>query len=912
MFKINIYGGDIMAQKMCDICGIRPATVRVSIIRNGRRQTLDLCQEDYMKLRQRERRFSPLESLFLGDFLKDFFGEEFEPFGFEEGFEREAVDLESYLSDIAKELLQKAGKKALDFGMSQVDTEHLLYVLTENETVQEILKRFNVNPQDIRGYIEYNAPRGTFKAPNREFEMDVSPRLKSALERAFWSARELGHNYIGPEHLLIGLAEEPDGLAYDILKRFGVNPEEVRPSVVQLVGRGMEEGRSRYGTPTPNLDKYSRDLTALARQGKLDPVIGRAKEIETIIEILARRKKNNPVLIGEPGVGKTAIVEGLAQRIVKGEVPEVLRNKRLVELNVNSLVSGTKYRGEFEERVKQVLDEIIANQDKLIIFIDEIHNIVGAGAAGESTMDLANVFKPALARGELHLIGATTLNEYQKYIEKDAALERRFQPVFISEPTVEQTIMILKGLRDRFEAHHKVKITDEAIVAAATLADRYITNRYLPDKAIDLLDQACAKVRISLTSRPAEIHELEAKLNQLKREQEYATSRKQFDKAKELEEQIKKLEEELRNAEENWKKQVSSGTAEVKAKHIAEIVSTLTGIPVTELTVDERERLLRLEEKLHERVVAQEEAVKAVANAIRLARAGLREGNRPIATFLFLGPTGVGKTELAKALAWAVFGDEDAIIRIDMSEYMERHTVSRLIGAPPGYVGYEEGGQLTEKVRRRPYSVILLDEIEKAHPDVHNILLQVFDEGRLTDGKGRTVDFTNTIIIATSNIGSDIIQYNLNAPEHEKLSYEQLKEKLMGLLRKHFRPEFLNRIDEIIVFHALSQENIKDIVRLQLERVKRTAKGQGILLNFDESIIDYLAKVGYQPEYGARELKRKIRTELETKLAEAMLKGDITEGDEVLVRYDEDEKKVVFEKVKSKEEVKEGVDPKTN
>jgi len=618
------------------------------------------------------------------------------------------------------------------------------------------------------------------------------------------AARDLEHNYIGPEHLLIGLAEEEEGFAANVLRKYGLTPQALRQATIKVVGRGKETGKGVRRSNTPTLDKFSRDLTELARQGKLDPVIGRAKEIETVIEVLARRKKNNPVLIGEPGVGKTAIVEGLAQRIVKGEVPEVLRDKRLVELNINTLVAGTKYRGELEERVKQILDEIIANQDSLIIFIDEIHTIVGAGAAGEGNLDIANAFKPALARGELHLIGATTLNEYQKYIEKDPALERRFQPIFISEPTVEQTIMILRGLRDRFEAHHKVKITDEAIIAAAELSDKYITNRYLPDKAIDLIDQAAARVRIMMTSRPAEIQELEAKIQSLKREQEYASSRKQYDKAKELEEQIQKLEKELQEKTEAWKKEIASDVPEVRAKHIAEIVSSLTGIPVTELTTDEKERLLKLEEKLHERVVGQDEAIKAVSDAIRLARAGLREKNRPIATFLFLGPTGVGKTELARALAWAVFGDEDAIIRIDMSEYMERHTVSRLIGAPPGYVGYEEGGQLTEKVRRRPYSVILLDEIEKAHPDVHNILLQVFDAGRLTDGKGRVVDFTNTIIIMTSNIGSDIIQANLTATGKDKLSYEQLKEKLMDILKRYFRPEFLNRIDEIIVFHALN------------------------------------------------------------------------------------------------------------
>jgi ATP-dependent Clp protease ATP-binding subunit ClpC len=648
-------------------------------------------------------------------------------------------------------------------------------------------------------------------------------------------------------------------------------------------------------TNTPNLDKNSRDLTALARQGKLDPVIGRSQEIQTTIEILARRKKNNPVLIGEPGVGKTAIVEGLAQRIVNGEVPEVLNEKRVVELNINSLVAGTKYRGEFEERVKQVLDEIIAHQDEIILFIDELHTITGAGQA-EGGLDIANVFKPALARGELHLIGATTLNEYQKHIEKDAALERRFQPVLISEPTVEQTITILRGLRDRYEAHHKVKITDEAIVAAAELSDRYITNRYLPDKAIDLIDQAAARVRISTTSPTAEMKELEPTISQLKRELDSATSRKDFDRAKEIESEIKQKEKELEDEKEKRRKTSATQSAEVRAEHIAQIVSSLTGIPVTELTMEERERLLGLENRLHERVVGQEEAVKAVSNAIRLARAGLKERGHPIATFLFLGPTGVGKTELARTLAWSIFGDEDAVIRIDMSEYMERHTVSRLIGAPPGYVGYEEGGQLTERVRRRPYSVLLLDEIEKAHPDVHNILLQVFDDGRLTDGKGRVVDFTNTIIIATSNLGSDLIQRNLK--RGDKLNYEQLKDKLMDVLREHFRPEFLNRIDDIIVFHSLSQEQIKDIVGLQLERVKRMARAQDVYLEFDDSLIEHLAKVGYQPEYGARALKRIIRTEVETKLAEAMLKGDITEGSTVTLRYDEATGTVVFDKAK--------------
>jgi ATP-dependent Clp protease ATP-binding subunit ClpC len=874
--------------------------VRVSITQDGQRKTLYLCEEDYRRLRREREVFSPLESLFRGGLLGDLFEEFFRDFEELEPFPRrwagrEAIDISEYMSEHTKELLQQAAQVAVDFGKREVDTEHVLYALADSDVVQTILKQFKISPEDLRGYIEHNAPRGEHKKPEEgtTVQLTVSPRVKAALERAFYASQDLGHSYVGPEHVLIGLAEE-EGFASDVLRKYGLTPQAIRQQTVKVVGRGAPEGEVQPPPSTPTLDKFSRDLTALARQGKLDPVIGRTKEIETMIEILARRKKNNPVLIGEPGVGKTAIVEGLAQRIVKGEVPEVLRDKRLVELNINALVAGTKYRGELEERVKQLLDEIIVHQDELILFIDELHTIVGAGQA-EGGLDLANVFKPALARGELHLIGATTLNEYQKYIEKDAALERRFQPVFISEPTVEQTIEILRGLRDRFEAHHKVKITDEAIVAAAELSDRYIRGRYLPDKAIDLIDQAAARVRILATSRPAELQELEEEIQRLKRELDYATSRKQFDRAKQLEDELQKKHKTLEELEERWKRIASTETPEVRAEHVAEIVSSLTGIPIKELTEEERERLLKLEEKLHERVVGQDEAVKAVAEAIRLARAGLKEGHRPIATFLFLGPTGVGKTELAKALAWAVFGDEDAMVRLDMSEYMERHTVARLIGAPPGYVGYEEGGQLTERVRRRPYSVILLDEIEKAHPDVHNILLQVFDDGRLTDGKGRVVDFTNTIIIMTSNIGSDLIQQNLHAPEHLRLSYEELKERLMDVLRKHFRPELLNRIDEIIVFHALTPEEIHDIVKLQLERVRRTARAQGIELEFDDSLIDHLAEEGYQPEFGARELKRVIRSEVETKLASAMLKGEVTEGDTVLIKYDREKDEVVFE-----------------
>jgi ATP-dependent Clp protease ATP-binding subunit ClpC len=800
-------------------------------------------------------------------------------------------------SDQAKELLQKAANETAQRGKREVDTEDLLYELADNEVVLTILKQFKISTQDLKGYIEANAAQRSKDSKSKAGEIGISPRVKSALQLALRVAQDMGHSYVGPEHLLVGLSEEEDGLAGQILRKFGLTPQALRQQTVKVVGKGAEEGRVSEPSETPQLDKFSRDLTALAKKGKLDPVIGRSEEIETMIEVLARRKKNNPVLIGEPGVGKTAIVEGLAQRINNGDVPEVLRDKRLVELNVNSMVAGSKYRGEFEERIKNVLEEIVQHSDRLVIFIDELHTIVGAGQGDEGGLDIANTFKPALARGELHLIGATTLNEYQKHIEKDAALERRFQPVLVAEPTVEQTITILRGLRDGFEAHHKVIVTDEAIVAAAELSDRYITNRFLPDKAIDLIDQAAARVRIGMTSRPAKMHELEAQIRQMKREQDYAKSRKQFDKMKELERDTKEKEEQLEEGINKWKGRVGSGSEEVTVEHVAEIISKLTGIPITELTTEERERLVQMENRLHERVVGQEQAVAAVSDAVRLARAGLREGSRPIATFMFLGPTGVGKTELAKALAEVVFGDEDAMVRIDMSEYTEKHTAARLIGAPPGYVGYDEGGQLTEKVRRKPHCVLLFDEIEKAHTEVLNVLLQVFDDGRLTDGKGRLVDFTNTIIICTSNVGAEVIREDLK----ERKSYSQLKSEVMMIVHHHFRPEFVNRIDEIIVFHSLSKEQIKEIVKLQLEKLRRIAHAQGLTLTFDESAMDHLAEVGFMPEFGARELKRKIRSEIETKLASALLKREVQEGDSVTIKYDQKTDTVKIESAKKKE-----------
>ena len=916
-----------MANGACDICG-RPATARVRASVNGKVQNMELCDQHYREMVRRSgRSASPLESLFgrhslfdeffgdsgfgslfsdsplrggaLGatgagedDVVDATFGEETPRRGSRRGGGRTIADR---LSEQGNKLLQDAAQKAGEFGRSEVDTEHLLLALTSSDVVKTILEQFKVDVDDLRRQIEKEAKRGDAKT---EGEIGVSPRLKDALNRAFIASNELGHSYVGPEHLLIGLAEEGEGLAAAMLRKLGLTPQALRQQVTKVVGKGAEEGRVETPSNTPDLDQFSRDLTKLAREGKLDPVIGRAREIETTIEVLARRKKNNPVLIGEPGVGKTAIVEGLAQRIVAGEVPEALRDKRLVELNINSMVAGSKYRGEFEERVQKILKEITEEKDSLILFIDEMHTIVGAGqGGGEGGLDIANTFKPALARGELNLIGATTLNEYQKYIEKDAALERRFQPVYVDEPTVAQTIMILRGLRDTLESHHKVTITDEAIIAAAELSDRYITGRFMPDKAIDLIDQAAARVKISATARPVDVQELEAEVAQIKREQDYAAARKQFDRAAELKKELEEKQKELDELLEIWKRDQASATAEVRADHVAQIVSKITGVPVTDLTTEEKDKLLKLEEKLHERVIGQEEAIRAVADAVRLARAGLREGSGPTATFLFLGPTGVGKTELAKTLAEVIFGDQDALIRIDMSEYGERHSVARLVGAPPGYVGYDEGGQLTEKVRRRPYSVVLLDEIEKAHPDVYNILLQVFDDGRLTDGKGRVVDFTNTIIIATSNLGSDIIQRNLTKRGSSEFDEAKQKSELMEVLRGHFRPEFINRIDEIIVFHSLNQSEIRQIVELQLNRVKRTALTQGVELEFDVSVVDHFGAVGFRPEFGARELRRLIRSELETELARELLSGRIEDGDKVRVAWSADEQKVVFEKI---------------
>jgi ATP-dependent Clp protease ATP-binding subunit ClpC len=881
-----------MAQFNCDICGVRPATVRVGVLQDGRRRYIDVCDYHYAQLTRHQRTLSPLEALF-----RSAPQEGADQQGVQQAMEAgDSAVVERYLSDVARELLQRAAERAMQFGRREVDTEHLLYEIAGNEAGAAMLKRLGIEPDDVRAYIDANAQKREPSQAADEGRVAVSPRLKSAIDRAFLVSRELGHSYVAPEHLLFGLSQVQDSFAGHLLGRYGVTPQKMLQRLVEAEGDKRERPAAKAASPTPQLDQYSRDLTALAGEGKLDPVIGRSSEIETVVEVLARRRKNNPVLIGEPGVGKTAIAEGLAQRMLNGDVPESLRGRRLVELNVNGLVAGAKYRGEFEERVKQVMEEISAQRETLVLFIDEVHTIVGAGqGGGEGGLDIANVFKPAMARGELNLIGATTLAEYQKYIEKDAALERRFQPVFVSEPSVDQTINILRGLRDKLEVHHRVTIRDDALVAAAELSDRYVTGRFLPDKAIDLIDQAAARVHLSATSRPATILEFEAELAQLRREQDYAATRKNFERAHTLDKPIADKEQALAEATAEWKDRLGSVTSDVTAEQVAEIVSKLTGVPVTQLTAEERTRLLEMEKRLHERVIGQEQAIVAVSDAVRRSRAGLRRGRRPTAVFLFLGPTGVGKTELAKALAEVVFGDEDAIVRIDMSEYMERHAVSRLIGSPPGYVGYDEGGQLTERVRRRPYCVILLDEIEKAHADVYNVLLQVFDDGRLTDGKGRVVDFSNTVVIATSNLGSDVVSgQKRSGPGFLANAGASTQDAVLGELRQHFRPEFLNRIDEIIMFQPLTDDELRSIVRLLLAQVQRMAHSQDIELTFDESVVDHVAAVGYRPEFGARELRRQIQQAVENALAKAMLNGDVKEGAKIVCRYDAAQRRMEF------------------
>jgi ATP-dependent Clp protease ATP-binding subunit ClpC len=778
----------------------------------------------------------------------------------------ERVDVTQFFSDATRELLQRAAQTALEWGSLDLDSDHLLYAALQDDVVRHVLEQIDADPDAIAAQLEEEAEQ----AERTDVAPSLSPDAKAALLAAYDESRELASSYVGPEHVLLALAKDEESEAGQLLQRFGISHTKLRGAVI----RGVEPaGGARETSSTPKLDEYGRDLTELAREGKLDPVIGRADEIDQTIEILSRRTKNNPVLIGDPGVGKTAIVEGIAQRIVNDEVPETLEGRRVVGLDLAGMIAGSKYRGEFEERLKAVIDEIRANEGQIILFIDELHTVVGAGAA-EGAMDASNMLKPALARGELHVIGATTLGEYRKDVESDPALERRFQPVFVREPTVDETIEILHGLKDRYEAFHRVRISDEAIVAAAELSDRYIRDRFLPDKAIDLIDQASARVRLRTKTKDVDTRSLEEDLRRLARERDQATAAEDYDRAQDVKDQI-----ESRRGELDERRRGRQRAPEVTADDIAEIVARATGIPVSQLTAEERERLMRLEEQLHARIVGQEEAVSAVAEAVRRSRAGLGDPRRPIGSFLFLGPTGVGKTELARALAEILFGSEDLMVRFDMSEFQERHTVSRLVGAPPGYVGYEEAGQLTEQVRRRPYSVLLFDEIEKAHADVFNILLQILDDGRLTDAQGRTVDFKNTVVIMTSNLGSDRIQEHTRKRE----TFEELKRDLMVILRHSFRPEFINRIDEIIVFRALTEEQLVQITRLLLEQVKRRLRAQHIEVVFTDGAARLLAEEGFDPEFGARPLRRTIQRLVENQLSRMVLGGELEEGDRVIV-----------------------------
>lgn len=791
----------------------------------------------------------------------------------------------------AQRVMVLSQEEARRLGHSVVGTEHILLgLIAEGEDVAaRALLSLGISIDQVRAEVERIIGRG--EKPT-EGPIGFTPRSKRVLELAFDEARRLGHTYIGTEHLLLGLIREGEGVAAQVLHNLGADLEKVRTQVTsQIGGSGQAKAQKPRSGKTPTLDQYGRDLTAMAREGKLDPVIGREKEIQRVIQILSRRTKNNPVLIGEPGVGKTAIAEGLALKINSSDVPETLTNKRVVSLDLGSLVAGSKFRGEFEERLKKVIEEIRAAGD-VILFIDEMHTIIGAGAA-EGAIDAANILKPALARGELQAIGATTLDEYQKYVERDAALERRFQPVMVDEPTVEETIEILQGLRDRYEAHHRVKIMDESIVAAARLADRYISDRFLPDKAIDLMDEAGSQVRLRGLVPPPALKELEAKIEETIIEKEAAIKNEQFEQAASLRDLEQKLQAELEEKRQEWRKDQGRQEAVVTPEDIAAIVASWTGIPVTEIAEEDAVRLLNLEQVLHKRVVGQDEAISAISQAVRRAHAGLKDPKRPIGSFIFLGPTGVGKTELARALAEALFGDEDAVIRLDMSEYMERHAVARLIGSPPGYVGYDEGGQLTEQVRRKPYSIVLFDEIEKAHPEVFNILLQVLEDGRLTDSKGRVVDFRNTVIVMTSNVGAEQIRresgIGFRTVVDERSDYLAMKDKVTEQLKRTFRPEFLNRIDEIVVFHALNKVHITQIAEIMLKELRQQLGEMDIELVVTDQAKELLANKGFDPDFGARPLRRAIQRYIENPLAEEILKGTFAEKGTITVDTKEGE-----------------------
>ncbi len=786
---------------------------------------------------------------------------------------------------------------AVELGHNYVGSEHILIGLAAESggVVGNILLENNITAENVTRKVEELIGRGISSPGRRAF----TPRGKRIMEMSFEMAVSLGHSYIGTEHILLAILQDKDSVAYEIISELSQNPEKVRDSIMDIFNQGA--GGSKAATAEesnamPNSDKFATDLTKKAAEGKIDPIIGRDSEIQRVIEILSRRTKNNPCLIGEPGVGKTAVIEGLAQRIVAGSVPETLKGKRILTVDISSMVAGSKYRGEFEERIKSLLSEV-KESGKIILFIDEIHTIVGAGAA-EGAVDAANILKPSLARGEIQLIGATTLEEYRKYIEKDSALERRFQPVTVDEPTVDETIEILKGVRDKYEAHHKINISDEAIVAAAKLSHRYITDRFLPDKALDLIDEASSKARIKNLTAPPDVKDLEDKIEKIKADKEEAVASQDYERAATLRDQETGILKELEERKKDWDKKNSSVVTAINAEDIAEVVSSWTKIPVSRLTDEEGERLMKLEENLHKRVIGQSEAVTSVSKAIRRSRAGLKDPKRPIGSFLFLGPTGVGKTELSKALAECMFGNEDSLIRIDMSEYMEKHSVSKLIGSPPGYVGYDDGGQLTKKVRRNPYCVILFDEIEKAHPDVFNAMLQILDDGILTDSTGRHVDFKNTVIIMTSNVGARMIT---EAPRKLGFSqdsneisddYEAIKERVTGELKQQFRPEFLNRIDDIIVFHRLTKEDTGEIAKIMLSSLVSRIKEREIETEIDSSVYEYLAEEGFDATYGARPLRRTIQTKVEDMLSEEILKGNIKQKDKIRLAMEDGKIKV--------------------
>ncbi len=808
----------------------------------------------------------------------------------------------------AEKALEYAGELATEFGHNYIGTEHILYGLVKEGSgvASQVLTMQDITAEKIAEEIESLIGKGE-KAEN-DVDIGFTPRSKRVIENAFIEARKLNSEFIGTEHLLIGIMREGDSVAVRIMMDLNVNPQKLYNEIIKVINEDetannndKQANNKQKGSynQTPTLNQFGGDLTKKAREGKLDPVIGRKQEIERVIQILSRRTKNNPCLIGEPGVGKTAVAEGLAEKIVQEDVPEMLKNKRVVSLDIASMVAGAKYRGDFEERIKKCLEEVKKAGD-VILFIDEVHTIVGAGSA-EGAVDAANILKPLLARGEVQVIGATTLNEYRKYIEKDSALERRFSPVTIGEPTTEETISILTGLRDKYEAHHNVKISDQAIKAAVELSTRYINDRFLPDKAIDLVDEAASRVKMKNYTQPDSLKKLEEKVASLDKEKEDAIRVQDFEKAASLRDKEKEEKEKLQKEKEKWEGRNTKSVTALTEEDIAEVVSNWTGVPVKKLTQSENEKLKNLEQTLHQRVIGQNEAVEAVAKAIRRGRVGLKDPNRPIGSFLFLGPTGVGKTELSKALAESLFGNEDAMIRIDMSEYMEPHSVSKLIGSPPGYVGFDEGGQLTEKIRRKPYSVILLDEIEKAHPDVMNMLLQILDDGRLTDAQGRTVNFKNTVIIMTSNVGARMITdkntlgftVSSDKKEEAQKEYESIKKDVMGELKRQFRPEFINRIDEIIVFHKLTDDDVKQIIDIMLKQVQDRMQKQNIQLEIDDSVKELISKKGFDTNYGARPLKRAIQNVLEDRIAEEILDGNIKPNKKAVIKAEEE--KIVVE-----------------